>query len=118
MAAVVKDRKPVLSPRAIRRGLGISQEAMSQLLRVSVKTVSRWEKEQSQPRAPEQLSRLAKLKEISELGQAVYTPEGLREFLSAPLPVFAGRTGFELLHVGEYESVLAALAADFEGTGF
>lgn len=114
----VTDRKPVLSVQAIRRGLGISQEAMSQLLRVSAKTVSRWEKEQGKPRSPEQLARLAKLKEISELGQAVYTPEGLREFLSVPLPVFTGRTGFELLHFGEYEPVIAALAADFEGTGF
>jgi transcriptional regulator with XRE-family HTH domain len=104
--------------QAIRRGLGISQEAMSQLLRVSAKTVSRWEKAQSQPRAPEQLARLAKLKEIRELGQAVYTPEGLRAFLAVPLPVFVGRTGFEVLHLGEYAPVLAALAADVEGTGF
>jgi DNA-binding transcriptional regulator YiaG len=49
----VTDRKPVLSVQAIRRGLGISQEAMSQLLRVSAKTVSRWEKEQGQPRSPD-----------------------------------------------------------------
>jgi transcriptional regulator with XRE-family HTH domain len=114
----VKDRKPVLSPLEIRRGLGISQEYMSSLLRVSVKTVSRWEKDNSQPRAPEQLARLAKLKEISELGRAVYTAEGLREFLSVPLPVFAGRTGFDLLQLGDYEPVIGALAADFEGTGF
>ena len=116
--ATVKDRPPVLSPLEIRRGLGISQEAMSSLLRVSVKTISRWEKDHGQPRAPEQLTRLAKLKEISELGRAVYTPEGLREFLSVPLPVFGGRTGFDLLQLGDYEPVLGALAADFEGTGF
>jgi transcriptional regulator with XRE-family HTH domain len=114
----IKDHKPVLSPLEIRRGLAISQEHMSNLLRVSVKTISRWEKDEGQPRASEQLARLAKLKEISELGQAVYTPEGLREFLSTPLPVFAGRTGFDLLQLGDYEPVLGALAADFEGTGF
>ena len=45
--ATVKDRQPVLSPLEIRRGLGISQEAMSSLLRVSVKTISRWEKADS-----------------------------------------------------------------------
>ena len=114
----VKDHKPVLSPLEIRRKLAISQEHMSNLLRVSVKTISRWEKDAGQPRAPEQLARLAKLKEISELGQTVYTPEGLREFLSTPLPVFAGRTGFDLLQLGDYEPVIGALAADFEGTGF
>lgn len=114
----VKDHTPVLSPFEIRRRLAISQERMSSLLRVSVKTVSRWEKDDGQPRAPEQLARLAKLKEISELGRAVYTPEGLRDFLSTPLPAFAGRTGFDLLQLGDYEPVLGALAADFEGTGF
>ena len=115
---VVKDRKPGLSPLEIRRGLAISQEQMSNLLRVSVKTVSRWEKNNRQPRAPEQLGRLAQLKEISELGHAVYTPERLKAFLSTPLSVFGGRTGFDLIQLGEYEPVIGALAADFEGTGF
>jgi transcriptional regulator with XRE-family HTH domain len=114
----IKDRQSLLSPLEIRRKLAISQEHMSSLLGVSVKTISRWEKDQGQPRAPEQLARLAKLKEISELGQTVYTPEGLREFLSTPLPVFAGHTGFDLLQLGDYEPVIGALAADFEGTGF
>ena len=114
----VKDHKPALSPLEIRRGLAISQEQMSNLLRVSVKTVSRWEKNNGKPRAPEQLERLAQLKEISELGRAVYTPEGLKEFLSTPLAVFGGRTGFDLMQLGEYEAVIGAVAADFEGTGF
>ena len=59
--ATVKDHQPVLSPLEIRRRLEISQEAMSSLLRVSVKTISRWEKDHGQPRAPEQLTRLARL---------------------------------------------------------
>ena len=116
--SAVKDRKPILNPLEIRRRLAISQEHMSSLLRVSVKTVSRWEKDNGQPRAPEQLARLAKLKEISELGQTIYTPEGLREFLSTPLPVFKGCTGFDLIQLGDYEPIIGALAADFEGTGF
>ncbi|MDH3599869.1 MAG: helix-turn-helix transcriptional regulator [Candidatus Tectomicrobia bacterium] len=114
----VKDRQSALSPLEIRRGLAISQEQMSSLLRVSVKTVSRWEKNNGQPRDREQLVRLAQLKEISELGRAVYTPEGLKEFLSTPLPVFGGRTGFDFIQLGECEPVIRALAADFEGTGF
>ena len=61
---------------------------------------------------------LAKLREIVELGHRVYTSEGLQEFLAMPLDVFGERSGFELIQLGEYEPVLAALAADFEGTGF
>jgi transcriptional regulator with XRE-family HTH domain len=107
-----------LSPLDIRQDLALSQERLSHLLRVSVKTVSRWEKEKRQPTDPDQLKRLAKLKEIVELGHRVYTPEGLKEFLSTPLNIFGGRSGFDLIQLGESEPVLAALAADFEGTGF
>lgn len=114
----VKGRKVLLNPLEIRQELGLSQERLSNLLRVSVKTVSRWEKEERQPSVPEQLERLAKLKEIAALGSMVYTPEGLKELLDTPLPIFRGRSGFDLIQVGNYEPVIAALAADFEGTGF
>ena len=115
---VVRDSEPLLNPLEIRRGLAISQEHMSHLLRVSVKTISRWEKDQGQPRTSEQRLRLAKLQEIRDLGRSVYTPAGLKAFLTTPLPVFHGRTGFDLIQLGDYEPVLGALAADFEGTGF
>lgn len=111
-------RSPALNSFEIRQKLSISQERMSNLLGVSVKTVSRWEKEKRQPSKPQQLLGLAKLKEIIDLGLAVYTSEGLKEFLRTPLPVFEGRTGFELIQLGEYDRVIGALAADFEGTGF
>lgn len=115
---VVKDSEPLLSPLEIRRGLAISQERMSNLLRVSVKTISRWEKDQGQPRTPELRLRLAKLQEIRDLGLSVYTPEGLKAFLATPLPIFNGYTGFDLIQLGDYEPVIGALAADFEGMGF
>lgn len=114
----VKNDTPALSPLRIRHTLSISQEHLSSLLRVSAKTVSRWEKGNGLPRSPEQLARLAKLKEIGELGLAVYTPEGLKQFLSTPLMTFGQRTGFDLMQLGDYEPVIGALAADFEGTGF
>jgi transcriptional regulator with XRE-family HTH domain len=114
----VVERYSSLNPFDIRQDLALSQERLSHLLRVSVKTVSRWEKEKRQPTDPDLLARLAKLKEIVELGHRVYTPEGLKEFLSTPLNIFGGRSGFDLIQLGEYEPVLAALAADFEGTGF
>ncbi len=114
----VINRNHTLDPHDIRQGLSISQERMSHLLRVSAKTVSRWEKNAQQPQDQDILFRLAKLKEIKELGLMVYTPEGLKKFLTTPLPIFEGRCGFDLIQLGDYQSVIGALAADFEGTGF
>lgn len=108
----------LLNPLNIRQGLGISQERMSNLLKVSSKTITRWEKHERLPNDSEALSRLAKLKEITELGLMVYTAVGFQEFLKTPLPVFEGRCAFDLFGLGDYETVLSAIAADFEGTGF
>jgi transcriptional regulator with XRE-family HTH domain len=108
----------ILDPVEIRQGLALSQERLGALLRVSPKTVSRWERAERQPSDEELLRKMAKLKEIVDLGSRVYSPEGLKEFLSTPLPVFGGRSGLDLMSLGEFEPVIAALAADFEGTGF
>jgi transcriptional regulator with XRE-family HTH domain len=107
-----------LAPLEIREGLGLSQERLSNLLKVSSKTVNRWEKDNKQPKDSDVLRRLAKLKEIRDLGLMVYTPEGLKEFLSTPLPIFGGRSALDFLQLGDYEPVLGALASDLEGTGF
>lgn len=115
---LVIDRNQPLNPLDIRQGLAISQERMSTLLHVSTKTVTRWEKGERRPSDRDTLLRLAKLKEIQELGLMVYTPEGLKEFLNTPLPVFGGRCALDLLVLGDYEPVISALATDFEGTGF
>jgi transcriptional regulator with XRE-family HTH domain len=108
----------VLDPVKIRQGLALSQERLGALLRISPKTVSRWERADRQPTDEELLRKMAKLKEIVDLGSRIYEPEGLKEFLSTPLPVFGGRSGLDLIGLGEFEPVIAALAADFEGTGF
>ncbi len=117
MPAIV-ERSSILNLSDIRQALALSQERLSSLLRVSAKTISRWEKEERQPSDPDQLIRLAKLKEIADLGGMVYAPAGLKAFLSTPLAIFGGHSGFDLIQLGEYEPVIAALAADFEGTGF
>jgi len=116
--AVSNEFLPILSTSAIRKSLSLSREKLSALLRVSAKTITRWENENQQPSKPDHLKCLAKLKEIIEIGRKVYTPKGLKLFLSTPLPVFGGRTGFELILLGEYDNVISALAADFEGAGF
>ena len=117
MSAVI-DRDRRLNLFEIRQGFAISQERMGSLLKVSAKTVTRWEKGSRQPSDRDALLRLAKLKEIQELGLMVYTPDGFGEFLNTPLPVFGGRCAFDLLMLGDYEPVISALAGDFEGTGF
>ena len=87
------------------------------LLKVSSRKVARWEKSNSGPERQEQKERLAHLQEIIDLGTKVYTPEGLREFFSTPLPEFGNKTAFDMFFIGDYEAVLSALAADYEGLG-
>ncbi len=92
---------------------------MARLLKVSSRIVARWEKSNSGPERQEQRERLARLQEIIDLGAKakVYTPEGLREFFSTPLPEFGNKTAFDMFFIGDYDAVLSALAADYEGLG-
>ena len=101
----------------LRNTLPISQEQVARLLKVSSRTVARWEKSNSGPERQEQRERLAHLQEIIDLGTKVYTPEGLREFFSTPLPEFGNKTAFDMFIIGDYDAVLSALATDYEGLG-
>ncbi|MBI4322390.1 MAG: DUF2384 domain-containing protein [Chloroflexi bacterium] len=107
-----------ISPRQIREELRISRERMGRLLDVTSKTVERWEERSSLPGTRELVNKLAKIQEIVRLGQAVYTPEGFRRFLTTPLAEFDGRTALQLIEIGQADRVLAALAADYEGLGY
>lgn len=60
----------------------------------------------------------ARFKEIEVLGLQVYTPAGFRAFLHDPQPAFGGKSAGELIDAGEFETVMSALAADYEGLGF
>ena len=101
----------------VRNTLPISQEQVARLLKVSARTVARWEKSNSGPERQEQRERLARLHEIIDLGTKVYSPEGLSEFFSTPLPEFRNKTAYDMLFIGDYDAVLSALAADYEGLG-
>lgn len=102
----------------IRASLDLSTETLGRMLQVSSRTITRWEEQENVPRDPNQVLRIYKLKEIVDIGLRVYTPEGLREFLSKPQPAFSGHTAYQLMSIGEYDTVLSALVADFEGLGF
>lgn len=101
----------------VRGELSLSQEKLGRLLRVSSRSVARWEKEKKAPSRQETLERLAQLNEIISIGRKVYTAKGLNDFLSIPLSVFGGKSGYEMILLDEYEAVIGALAADYEGMG-
>ena len=109
---------PKLDPAAIRAQLSLSQEKLSSLLKVSTKTVNRAEKQHLPLKDTDVRARLAKLQEIASLGLMVYGSDGLREFLTTPLPIFNSYTAIDLMSIGEYDRVIGALAADFEGLGY
>lgn len=60
------------------------------------------------------LEELAGHPTVAKLGKAVYTPKGLRLFLTSPSARFEGRTALELMRSGEEERVVSALASDYE----
>ena len=106
---------PELNPREVRRALGISRDRMGRLLEVTSKTVGRLEEQNRLPTQPATASRLARLKELVDLGLLVYTPDGFARFMATPLPVFGGQTALQLIERGEIERVFAELASTYEG---
>jgi transcriptional regulator with XRE-family HTH domain len=105
-----------LNPLEIRQNLHLSRERLGGILHVSAKTLERWEKRNEIPNR-EAIRDFAKIREIADLAAQVYTPAGVETFLVTPLPAFAGRTALDLMSLGDYDRVLAALAADYEGLG-
>lgn len=106
------------SVRELRELLGLSRERMARLLDVSTKTIERWEASDTVPINRSAVERLGKLNQIVDLGQQVYTSEGLRAFMSQPMPAFRGRTAFQVIEAGEPDRVYGELAADYEGAGY
>ena len=107
----------ILNPLSIRQQLHLSQERMSHLLHVSCKTLWRWENTDASVSSKAK-AHLAKLKQLASLAQKVYTPEGVEEFMFTPLEEFGGHTAYDIISLGEYDRVIAALAADYEGLGY
>ena len=115
--AKLKNLRSIALLRLVRNALPVSQEQVARLLKVSSRTVARWEKSDSGPERQEQKERLVRLQEIIDLGTKVYTPEGLSDFFSTPLPEFGNKTAYDMFFIGDYDAVLSALAADYEGLG-
>jgi hypothetical protein len=110
---------PSLDVRRLRETLGLSRERMAWLFGVTGKTIERWESKAGLPTGdPIRMERLAAVQEIAELGTTVYTPDGFVRFLQLPLPVFGGQSALQLIARGDTETVLGALASDYEGVGY
>ena len=109
-----------LRPDELRRDLSLSRERMARLVDVSTKTVERWEQRQFLPAGASSRiqAQIAQIQEVRDLGLAVYTAEGLRQFLKTPLPAFDGRTPLQMIEYGRADAVIAALASDYEGLGY
>jgi transcriptional regulator with XRE-family HTH domain len=107
-----------IQPRDLRDAFRLSRERLARLIGVSAKTVERWEARPTRPARDETRARMAQLREIADLGAAVYTREGLAAFLDAPLAEFEGLSALQLIERGQADRVLAALAADYEGAGY
>ncbi|MFL5762285.1 MAG: antitoxin Xre-like helix-turn-helix domain-containing protein [Thermomicrobiales bacterium] len=105
------------NPLRLREQLHLSRERMARLMDVSAKTIERWEARKALPLNRSTRERLSRIQEITELGHAVYSPEGLERFLTTPLPVFDGATALQMIEIGHADRVLSALAADYEGLG-
>ena len=98
--------------------LPLSIERMGDLFHVSSKTVQRWKERKFAPSHEDVLEKLSRVIEVVELGRKIYTPEGLEEFVTTPLPGFGHKSAIQLMAEGEYDKVLGALADDYEGLGF
>ena len=58
-----------------------------------------------------------RLNEIITLGRKVYTDNGFYEFLSTPLKEFENTTAYDMILEGNFDTVICALSADYEGLG-
>ena len=106
-----------IQPRDLRDALRLSRERLARLVGVSAKTIERWEARPTRPARDDARARMAKLREIAELGAAVYTRERLGDFMATPLAEHGGLTPLQLIERGEADRVLGALASDYEGGG-
>ena len=107
-----------IDPADVRQQLRLSRERMARILRVSAKTVERWEQRQRLPDDEAVQRVFTQLMQIADLAHAIYTKEGIGVFLASPMDSLDGRTPLEMMSLGDYEQVIAILAADFEGLGY
>jgi len=108
-----------LRPAELRRDLDLSRERMARLIDVSAKTVERWEERDALPDRASRciVAQFAQLRELRDLGFAVFTPEGFALFMRSSLPTLGGRTPLQAIEQRNGDEVLGVLAGLYEGMG-
>lgn len=82
---------------ALRAQLGLSQEALAQVLEVSVRTVARWERREARP-SPLAQRRLALLLDLLQKARALFKREqDAAAWLSTPNPLLGDKTPLDRL---------------------
>ena len=104
-----------ISVADLRATLGISRERLGRVLDVSARTIQRWEDNTQLPSNRWVLNVLVQLNDIVELGQDVFTPEGLRIVMTKPQPAFDNRSGLEAIEAGDGDQVYGEFAGAYEG---
>jgi len=97
----------------IARVLGVSQETLSRILNVSLRTTSRWMKGQVVPRGKPELSRLARI--VSLLQKTLPNTEAIRDYLNHPNPNLGNEKPISILARGEFDRIESDLVALQEG---
>lgn len=109
---------PTIDLMKIRTDMGLSREKMARIVDVSSKTIERWEKGETFPTSRRVNQLYREMREMVELGLMVFTVEGFKWLITQPVPALDDRTPYEMLELGDVESVTGFLAAGYEGLGF
>jgi len=83
----------------LRKETGCSQEQLARLIGVSVKTISRWEQEESHPSLLAR-QRIMEIKKVFQKADELFKPGKTRDWLNTPNEILDGRTPLEELAQG------------------
>ena len=91
-------QNPSVGPtiEAIRKTLGLSQEALARLLGISVRTIVRWEKEGDHP-PPLEWERIDLLRELVETAMDIMDERDVENWFAKPKEFLAGRRPLDIL---------------------
>lgn len=108
-----EDLESIAKVKEIKRNFGLTQEELSRILGVSLRTVAYWLNFASAPRRLAQ-DRISKVHKVNQAIWGVIKPQAIRKWLFADNEIL-GDSIFHLLEKGEYEKVLADIEALKEG---
>lgn len=99
--------------KALREGLGLTQEELARLIGVSGRTVSRWETGDSEPTALA-LKGIRRWQRVLARLQEIFKPEAVPRWLHLPNESLGGKTPFEVACTLNGEEEILNLAGRIE----